>query len=180
MVKKNTGPLSPEAKLRVSRNAISHGISSRLPVVNAFESQEVWDYHLNGVLESLKPESYLEVFLAERIAIILWRLDRVVYHETQLIGFRSEGVQDKVIADAHMMQKHANMPIEQQPLGEVMVHHWIDRILPEGDDLDRIKKYEAHLHRLWVQTLHEFEALQTRRQGGDAPLARLDVSGTRE
>jgi hypothetical protein len=40
-----------------------------------------------------------------------------------------------------------------------------------------VARYEAHLSRLFHKALHELEALQTRRSGGAAPLARLDVDG---
>jgi len=43
--------------------------------------------------------------------------------------------------------------------------------------LDKVTRYEAHLHRQLVQTMHELEAMQDRRRGHAAPLARLDVSG---
>ena len=51
------------------------------------------------------------------------------------------------------------------------------RLFPSDDTLAMITRYEAHLHRQYIQTLHELEALQTRRSGGHAPLARLDISG---
>jgi hypothetical protein len=38
-------------------------------------------------------------------------------------------------------------------------------------------RYEAHLHRQYIQTLHELEAIQIRRKGGTSPLARLDIIG---
>ncbi len=50
-----------------------------------------------------------------------------------------------------------------------------DRILPDRADLEKIARYEAHLSRQMYQALHELEALQARRQGKGAPLARLDV-----
>jgi hypothetical protein len=50
-----------------------------------------------------------------------------------------------------------------------------DRILPDRADLEKISRYEAHLSRQMYQALHELEALQARRQGKGAPLARLDV-----
>ncbi len=50
-----------------------------------------------------------------------------------------------------------------------------DRILPERADLEKIARYEAHLSRQMYQALHELEALQARRSGKGAPLARLDV-----
>jgi hypothetical protein len=50
-----------------------------------------------------------------------------------------------------------------------------ERILPDGEDLQKIARYEAHLSRQMYQALHELEALQARRGGGAAPLARVDV-----
>jgi len=52
-----------------------------------------------------------------------------------------------------------------------------ERILPGEDDLQKIACYEAHLSRQMYQALHELEALQKRRVGGAAPLARVDLHG---
>ena len=50
-----------------------------------------------------------------------------------------------------------------------------DQILPDRGDLEKVARYEAHLSRQMYQALHELEALQSRRTGKGAPLARLDV-----
>ena len=50
-----------------------------------------------------------------------------------------------------------------------------ERLLPDEKTLEKVARYEAHLSRLFHKTLHELEALQARRAGGVAPLARLDV-----
>jgi len=50
-----------------------------------------------------------------------------------------------------------------------------NRILPGERDLQKIARYEAHLSRQMYQALHELEALQARRGGKAAPLARVDV-----
>jgi hypothetical protein len=52
-----------------------------------------------------------------------------------------------------------------------------ERLLPDDKTLEKISRYEAHLSRLFHKSLHELEALQIRRAGGAAPLARLDVDG---
>jgi hypothetical protein len=52
-----------------------------------------------------------------------------------------------------------------------------ERLLPDDKTLEKVSRYEAHLSRLFHKTLHELEALQSRRSGGAAPLARLDVDG---
>ena len=52
-----------------------------------------------------------------------------------------------------------------------------ERLLPDEKTLEKVGRYEAHLSRLFHKALHELEALQVRRLGGSAPLARLDVEG---
>ena len=52
-----------------------------------------------------------------------------------------------------------------------------ERLLPDEKTLEKIARYEAHLSRGLYKALHELEALQARRTGGAAPLARLDVDG---
>ena len=52
-----------------------------------------------------------------------------------------------------------------------------ERLLPDEKTLEKVSRYEAHLSRLLFKALHELEALQVRRSGGVAPLARLDVDG---
>jgi len=52
------------------------------------------------------------------------------------------------------------------------------RMMLPAEDLDKVQRYEGHLHRQLIQTLRELEAMQERRRGGAAPLARLDVSGS--
>ena len=49
--------------------------------------------------------------------------------------------------------------------------------MPDEKTLQKIARYEAHLSRQLYQAKHELEALQTKRSGGAAPLARLDVQG---
>jgi hypothetical protein len=52
-----------------------------------------------------------------------------------------------------------------------------ERLLPDEMTLQKIARYEAHLSRGLYQAMHELGALQTKRTGGAAPLARIDVQG---
>jgi hypothetical protein len=52
-----------------------------------------------------------------------------------------------------------------------------ERLLPDEKTLEKVARYEAHLSRGLYKALHEMEALQTRRSGNVAPLARLDIEG---
>ena len=55
-----------------------------------------------------------------------------------------------------------------------------ERILPDEKALEKTSRYETHLTRRLYHALHELQALQIRRLGGGAPLARLDVQGLPE
>jgi hypothetical protein len=63
----------------------------------------------------------------------------------------------------------------------IAVMHRVHRsVLPDLASLQAFSRYEAHLNRQLVHTMHELEALQQRRNGQPAPLARLDVIGAPE
>ena len=81
----STGPKSQRGKTVSSRNAETHGILSNAPVLD-IEDPADWDAHLQGVLESLQPEGYLETAIAHRVATLLWRIARVVRYETEMIS----------------------------------------------------------------------------------------------
>src|SRR5262245_29443369 len=76
----STGPRTAEGKVVVSRNATKHAIFSTVAVV-AGESPEAWETHRAGVVESLAPVGLLETTLAERVALLLWRLARLAKYE---------------------------------------------------------------------------------------------------
>ena len=70
-------PKTKEGKAVVRWNSTRHGISSPAPVVPGLERAEDWQAHGEGVLASLQPEGHIETVLAERVALLSWRLHRV-------------------------------------------------------------------------------------------------------
>jgi hypothetical protein len=115
--------------------------------------------------------------LTERIAIALWKMRRVDYFQA-------------VATNSYMNQARANLQLGEAfgrgtlgkgPLPDVsddaVLAQKARRVLPPANELDKIMRYEAHLHRQLTQILHELEALQIRRKGGTSPLARLDITG---
>jgi len=288
------GPTTQEGKEVVRWNATRHGIRSPAPVVPGVEKKEDWEEHRDGVLESLEPEGYLELVLAERVALLSWRLRRVICYETESIALYQERVEDdlarerrfesgpdhpevvrshaKSARDDHrLLKRFAKMEDEKvlsaldadsviwdamecadkvaegevdpsellesvsvpglpdsdswegykgwtaglvraviekvaqatdeepEELLEAAIRsaQWkaerskleaekverdlrnmaMERLLPDEKFLEKVAKYEAHLSRGLYKALHELEALQVRRTGGAAPLARLDVDG---
>ena len=145
-------------------------------VIPEFEDPRAWEAHLQGTFDSLEPEGHLEHMLAERIAGCLWKLRRLEFHQTlvttQSIGYG--GLTD-VASSPKTLKKY--FTTGERPGADAETDDELAaRLLPSDWFLPTIIRYESHLHRLLLQTLHELEALQTRRQGGQSPLARLDIS----
>jgi hypothetical protein len=90
------GPRTQEGKEVVRWNATRHGISSPAPVVPGLEKKEDWQEHRDGILENLAPVGRLEVTLAERVALLSWRLHRVTRYETGAIAISQETIEDDI------------------------------------------------------------------------------------
>ena len=290
-----TGGPKTQAGKEVARwNATRYGIRSPAPVIPGLEKAEDWEEHRDGVLKSLSPEGHLELVLAERVALLSWRLHRVTRYEQETIALSQEKVEEDLMERqslnplisaavhpqdvrmdheeakktqrllkklftlpgekrlstdeaAHVLSAVWNRVDEEAGLGELeipgipetldhpdllfeynvpwtvsLVREGIaaiaraagedleellesasegarlevrstkieaerverdlrdmsrERLLPDEMTLQKIARYEAHLSRGLYQAMHELEALQTKRSGGAAPLARLDVQG---
>ncbi|MDO8616107.1 MAG: hypothetical protein Q7T33_10310 [Dehalococcoidia bacterium] len=172
-----TGPKTPAGKARSSRNAVKHGFLSVAPVIPDLESEADWWSYRSDILESLEPVGQLEETLAGRIAEYLWRLRRVPVFEARKVAVALELFPEGLAATARYVEKVLGKPATETLTPEKVNTQVGVRLLPDRDTVALITRYEAHLHRLYIQTLHELEAIQTRRQGGHSPLARLDISG---
>jgi hypothetical protein len=170
-----TGPRTRAGKAVASRNAMGHGIMSPHPgIIEGLETEDEWDRHVDGIVANLAPEGVLEEELAERIATLFWRLRRVTRYETAVINHQVAATrQDLRAADAYLAPNGNDVP-DPEPLRVAAYKE--ARVIPLDADIDKIMRYETHIHRLIMQTLHELEALQARRHGEQTHLARLDIS----
>ena len=296
MSNKKGGPATQVGKEVARWNAARHGMRSTAPVVPGIERAEDWERHLAGTLDSLSPEGHLEAVLAERVALLAWRLHRATRYETESIALYQEKAEDDlarerryeshVLGPAHpenvrddlqfaranhrLLKRFPKLPdgrklslfdaelillavaehtdaAEEEDSTEILERVSIpgvpdgaqaredfdgwtagavragikavaeatgedpegllrfataaakraiigkeqaagrvaadlermsrERLLPRVEVMEKVARYEAHLSRLLYRAMHELEALQTRRRGGIAPLARLDVDG---
>ena len=88
------GPTTQEGREVVKWNATRHGIRSPAPVAPGVEKEEDWEEHRDGAFESLQPEGHLETVLAEKVALLSWRLNRVTRYETETITLSQEKLED--------------------------------------------------------------------------------------
>ena len=92
--KKSTGPITSAGKEAVSGNAVRHGLMSTKPVIPHLESPEAWEEHYSATVSTLEPQGHIEGLLVERIAVLTWRLGRVVRYETESIAVLQERAED--------------------------------------------------------------------------------------
>ncbi len=90
------GPATQNGKAVVRWNATRHGISSPAPVIPGLEKREDWQEHRDGILDNLSPVGHLEFTLAERVALLSWRLHRVTRYETDTIALSQEQVEEDI------------------------------------------------------------------------------------
>lgn len=91
------GPKTQAGKEVARWNSTRHGIRSPAPVIPGLEKAEDWEDHRDGVLENLSPEGHLELVLAERVALLSWRLHRVTRYERETIALSQEKVEEDLM-----------------------------------------------------------------------------------
>ena len=134
-----TGPVSKAGKAASSRNAVKHGILSEAVLVTPQETEQDWQSHLSAVRENLAPRDHLETCLAERVALLLWRMRRLACAEVEAITWS----QQRVVNDYPKEEfdgKHPS-PVHEhaERLQEAM--RWLDlwnsvSTIPDGQWLD--------------------------------------------
>src|SRR5207244_10790486 len=84
--KRKHGDVTPEGRRSIIRHKLSHGIRGISPVLLGVEKEQDWLDHYAGVRQSLKPGDEFEEDLCYLIAWQLWRMGRLIRHETEVIA----------------------------------------------------------------------------------------------
>jgi hypothetical protein len=84
---RSTGPRTPAGKCRSALNALTHGLRARLTAQTLVAQDEREDFDLlaQALHEELNPRTPLQHLLAERIALLAWKLRRAAAAEASLI-----------------------------------------------------------------------------------------------
>jgi hypothetical protein len=183
-----TGPRTKEGKAVASRNALKHGLLSRLPLLPD-EDHEVYASFGNRLYDALRPEGELEFLLVERVVATAWRLRRlerieagilawqyyeeihdrlrarVRSHETTLlerIDAQETIITDPKARDAALKElSHVDTTSCQRE--DVLMGRAFIRDGAEFDALAKLARYEAGLERTLYRTLGELRRLQEAR-----------------
>lgn len=175
---KSTGPKTPAGKAAASQNAVKHGLRSGAPVIPELESFEEWEVFRDGIVASYAPEGAHETDLAEEIASLRWRKKRAVRYETEMIAHHLDDIPDD-LSVATQYGEMIGVPRDDTTMKDAIDVMTSTRLLPAKEDMERSMRYEAHIHRMYIQSHHELEALQARRKGERiSSLTRIDVAAS--
>ncbi len=72
----STGPTSPEGKAKSSLNAVKTGLTGRTVVLPS-DDAAIYENHIRGYFNELKPVGLRESGLAQSLADTAWRLERI-------------------------------------------------------------------------------------------------------
>ena len=107
---RSTGPRTPRGKAVSSLNATRHGLASSSPVVPSLEDSAAWEVHRDDTVAALAPVGRLETTLAERVALILWRLDRVTRFEREMTSLEQETAPDHLVDAKYSILTDSRLP----------------------------------------------------------------------
>ena len=179
--RKSTGPRTETGKAASSANALSHGLTAAETVVLPEEEPEDFERLRQGVIADLAPAGALQEALAQRIAVLLWRLDRVARLEAELF-IHGEFALDRASLDsAGWSAAAARLAAEQMGPEAVEAHEERQkrkihleacmyaeapsaRVLVERKEsaraYDQLARHEATLQRALDRTLAAFHRLR--------------------
>lgn len=81
---KSTGAKTAAGKQEVAKNAIKHGLLARRLILDG-ESPQEYQQLMDGLVESLHPVGLMEQMLVEKVAVAMWRQQRLVRAEAASI-----------------------------------------------------------------------------------------------
>jgi hypothetical protein len=169
--KKSTGAITPEGKAVVSKNAVKHGLLSRMLIIAGEDAQD-FDILLVRLMQSIAAEGMLEQVLVEKVAVALWRQRRLVAAESAAIEL------------SRMMESSPNQSAINKALNLYSGNFGEDGSFKMAD-LEPIDKDSAELMPWCKDVLAEFQALDDEvlededlnRLAKEAPLMFAELSG---
>ena len=162
-----TGPRSEAGKANSSKNSIKHGAYS-VAILVLGETQEAFDELRADMRTSLRPEGPLESRVVDRMVALWWRLERAqrVERETLESSLAQARYHASNILDGVGLEGLCSLPRPHpgKDAPAQTAFHW-----QEGQQIERLQRYEGQIERAFFRLMHELERLQLRRQGQILP-----------
>jgi hypothetical protein len=102
---RSTGPRTAAGKQRSSQNAITHGLTSRSPVL-ATEDPAAYDAQCRGFFAEYQPATPTETQLVQELADTAWRLNRIPALEAALFDRAANPPSEQARIDFDIVDAH--------------------------------------------------------------------------
>lgn len=157
---KSTGPKTPEGKAKSSQNAVTHGLTSKRPVLDIEDTEEFHQF-TGQWLGQLAPSNPLELYFAQRAASHAWRIQRAQCYETLILNTLIKNCHsersEESLCDSQSAQEAPQIENADALLGRILTDDFRTH-----RTLDKISRYEM---RLETSMLRCFDTFQKIRQG---------------
>ena len=193
--RRSTGPKSAAGKAASSANALRHGLAAARAVVLPDEDADAYERLRQGVIADLAPAGALQEALAQRIVVLLWRLDRAARLEAELFVHGRLAVQRKEVAasavresaaagltallgEADGRRREARFEARRAIDADIRAQAPSAQVLVEREEsakaFDRLARHEGTLQRALNRTLDDFRGL--RREAASAGAASAEAA----
>jgi hypothetical protein len=159
---KSTGPRSAAGKMRVRRNALTHGLYAET-APDAGEDRVAFEHLHEDLQGRFEPEGPAECALVARLAALMWRLSRVPAAEHAVYAAHEH---DFVPANDADDDGDGEIAVDLPELWAAA--HCAGAI---DSAIARLNRHEAHLQRMVTRTLDQLTLLQGLRTGADEAVA---------
>ena len=143
---KSTGPKTPQGKVTVSRNAMTHGLTALNACING-EDLDEFDATRQSFENELKPVGPVQTLLVQQIVMAAWRLGRLRLIEGGLFQLRA-------IDDAKNIERdYQNLPARTR------LAYLFLRDVRGPNALTILGRYEGRVERSFYRALKELQRL---------------------
>ena len=195
--RRSTGPKSAAGKAASSANALRHGLAAARAVVLPDEDADAYERLRQGVLADLAPAGALQEALAQRIVVLLWRLDRAARLEAELFVHGRLAVQRKEVAasavresaaagltallgEADGRRREARFEARRAIDADIRAQAPSAQVLVEREEsakaFDRLARHEGTLQRALNRTLDDFRGLRREAKAAAAEAASAEAA----
>lgn len=162
---KSTGPRTQMGKRMVARNALKHGFFSKcllIPHPDGKEDASEYQGFYAALRQHYQPLGFLEELWIEKIAVLSWRLRRLMRFESGQIA-RALAEHSHDIKQAVEDSEELKLQALSSPEIDSITDHLF---LPSKEESDKLLRYEVMINKQLNHAIAELERLQTRRNEG--------------
>jgi len=174
---RSTGPRSVDGKARVSTNAMTHGgfaikHGAFAMALLSDESKAAFQILRENYIAQYQPANLTERFLVARMALAVWRLNRLASLEARIVAAHHDAALHNKdwahsIADAFRGLILPDQPDAEAPpppdltvIAHDPVAHAYIRDSEHGNTITKLARYQTSLERSYYRALHELERLR--------------------